>query len=282
MQILSQKWESKEFPAGIDQVPFANKEKQQEKEMSSGKYAALSGAISREQAIANISNNLANVNTSGYKKSQVSFESILQGKQQIDKAKNINYDRIYTNYTDFTQGSLRQTDDPLNVAIAGKGFLKVQGKEGALYTRQGGLTLTNDGTLTTVNGLPLLNDSGTPIVLPDTDIKDISIGEDGSIFVIGKDNTRISAGKIAIVDVEDKEKLRHVSDTTYKLDDPNMEFAAKDFRLIQGSLELSNVNTAAELSKMIDYHRTFDTYTKAIKAYSTIAEKQEELGSING
>ncbi len=250
--------------------------------MSSGKYAALSGAISREQAIANISNNLANINTSGYKKGQVSFEAILRGKEQIDNAKNINYDRIYTSYTDFTQGPIRQTEDPLNIAITGKGFLKVQGKEGTLYTRRGDLAITSDGTLTTTSGLPVLSESGTIITVPNTDIKDINIAQDGNIFVIDSNNIQTSAGKIAVVDVKDTKKLSHVSDTAYRLDDPAMEVEAEGFALIQGSLELSNVNPAAELTRMIDYHRTFNTYHKVLKAYSTIAEKQEELGTLNG
>ncbi|PID74883.1 MAG: flagellar basal-body rod protein FlgF [Desulfobacterales bacterium] len=226
------------------------------KPMSSGKYAALSGAISREQAIANVSSNLANINTSGFKKSQVSFESILRGQDQIKKAKNINYDRIYTSYTNFTQGPIRQTEDPFNVAITGEGFLKVQGKDGTLYTRRGDLAVTNDGVLTTSNGLPVIGESGSLITLPDTDIKEINIAEDGSIFVIDHNNLEVSAGKIAVVDIKDKEKLSHVSDTTYKLDDPAQETIAENFTLIQGSLELSNVNPAEELSKMIDYHRT--------------------------
>lgn len=250
--------------------------------MSSGKYAALAGAISREQAIANITNNLANIQTSGYKKSRTSFEAILRERQQTGKAKNINYDRVYTNRTDFSQGLIRETGDPLSVALAGKGFLKLQGKDGVLYTRRGDLAVASDGTLTTTTGLPVLNEAGSPISLPDTDLKEISIGEDGNIFIMGRDNTRIAAGKIAIVDVEDSNKLSHVSDTTYKLEDPNMEFAADDFRLIQGSIELSNVNPTAELAGMIDHHRTFDTYHKVIKAYSTIAEKQEELGTLSG
>lgn len=250
--------------------------------MSSGKYAALSGAISREQAISNITNNLANINTSGYKKSQVSFESILRDQQQIDKAKNINYARVYTNRTDFSQGPLRETQDPLSVAIAGRGFLKVQGSEEVLYTRRGDLAVREDGTLTTRNGLPILSDGGGPIILPDTDLKEISIGEDGDIFVMGRDNTRIEAGRIAVVDIEDTDELSHVSDTTYKLENPNMEFPAADFRLIQGNLELSNVNPTAELARMIDNHRTFDTYHKVIKAYSSISEKQGELGSLSG
>ena len=62
--------------------------------MVSGKYSALAGAISREQALANISNNLANVSTTGYKKMLVSFESILKSEQQVDDAKGMNYNRI--------------------------------------------------------------------------------------------------------------------------------------------------------------------------------------------
>lgn len=250
--------------------------------MGSGKYAALAGAISREQAIANISNNLANVNTSGYKKSQVSFEAILRGEEQRNNAKNINYDRIYTNYTDYSQGPLRETQDPLNIALSGRGFLKLQGPEDILYTRRGDLAVTSDGTLTTRSGLPVLDDAGSPISIPDTDIKEISIGEDGNIFVLGRDNTRTAVGRLALVDVEDTNKLSHVSDTTFRLEDPNMEFEADNLRVIQGSLELSNVNTTAEMAKMIDYNRTFETYHKVIKAYSKLGEKQEELGTLSG
>ena len=96
--------------------------------MGSGKYSALAGAISREQTIANITNNLANLSTSGYKKSNVSFETVLKGEQQATKAKGINYNRVRNNFTDFTPGAVRQTDDPLDMVIHGEGFFKLTGR----------------------------------------------------------------------------------------------------------------------------------------------------------
>jgi len=124
--------------------------------MVSGKYSALAGAISREQSIANISANLANINTSGYKKSMVSFESILRGEQQTNEGKGINYNRIRNNFTDFSPGAIRQTEDPLDLAIQGNGFFRVQGPGGVHYTRRGDFAINQDGLLTTSNDLPVL------------------------------------------------------------------------------------------------------------------------------
>ncbi len=250
--------------------------------MGSGKYSALAGAISREQAIANISNNLANINTSGFKRSKISFAAILRGEAQIEQAKGINYDRTAVNYNDFSEGAIRQTNDPLNIAIKGDGFLKLQGANGILYTRRGDLAVRNDGTLTTSGGIPVLDEAGTPVSIPQSDIMEIVIAADGTVNVIGRDNTTTAAGKIAVVNIEDTSRLSHISDTTYAVDDPNLEFPAAEYRVVQGALEMSNVNMMAEMSQMIDYHRAYDINHKVIKAYSSIAEKEEELGTLTG
>ena len=119
--------------------------------MVSGKYSALTGAIAREQAIANISNNLANINTSGYKKSRLSFEALLAGKKQTEVANGINYTRTRVNFTDFSGGALRQTDNPLDMAIHGDGFFKVLGSDGVRYTRRGDFVVNSQGILSTSN-----------------------------------------------------------------------------------------------------------------------------------
>ena len=75
--------------------------------MVSGKYSALAGAISRQQAINNLSNNIANINTTGFKKSNLSFEAILRGKQQVGADEGINYSRVSQNKVDFSQGAFR-------------------------------------------------------------------------------------------------------------------------------------------------------------------------------
>lgn len=248
--------------------------------MVSGKYSALAGAISREQAIANLSNNLANISTSGYKKSDISFESILKGAEQSSAAKGVNYDRVAKNYTDFTPGAIRSTENPLDLAIQGEGFLKVQGPTGILYTRRGDLTIDSLGQLTTSNGLPVLDDGNAPISIPDTDTSKIAIGDGGIISILGPRGTRSEVAQLGLVDIADTTQLRRESDTTFSLATGALETPSEDSRIIQGSLELSNVNMSASMAQMIDNYRTFETYHKVLKSYSTIGEQQEELGTL--
>ncbi len=248
--------------------------------MGSGKYSALAGAISREQAIANLSNNLANISTSGYKKSNISFESVLQEQTQVNAAKGKNYNRIGKNYTDFSPGAIRTTENPLDLAIHGEGFLKVQGPEGILYTRRGDLAINAEGLLTTTNGLPVLDDGNGQITIPDTDTSKVAIGDEGTIYILGPQGSRSEVAQLAVVDIADKQKLRRESDTTFSLEQGALETLSEDSRVVQGALELSNVDMAEGMAKMIDNYRTFETYHKVLKSYSTIGEQQEELGTL--
>lgn len=248
--------------------------------MVSGKYSALSGAIARDQAIANISNNLANISSSGYKKSQVSFESLLRGEQQAKQAKGINYSRVRENFTDFSPGAIRQTDNPLDLAIHGDGFFKVQGQNAVLYTRRGDFTLNAEGVLTTGNGLPVLDEGNGQIIIPDTDTSKVAVGDNGTIFLLGPQGTRTEVARLAIMDIDDKKKLKREGDTAFSLEEGGNETQSETSRVIQGSLELSNINMAAELTQMIDNYRAFENYHKVLKSYSSISEQQDELGSL--
>jgi flagellar basal-body rod protein FlgF len=248
--------------------------------MVSGKYSALAGAISREQSIANIANNLANVNTNGYRKTMVSFESVLRGAQQSSEAKGINYTRISKNFSDFEPGAIRQTNNPLDLAISGEGFFKVQGPDDVLYTRRGDFKIDESGLLTTSNGFPVLNNANETITIPDTDTKKISVGDDGTVYTLLPRDERDEISQIAVVDIEDTNQLKRESDTTFSLLDKNLESESENYRVLQGELELSNVNMTGELARMIDSYRTFETYHKVLKSYSTISELEEELGTL--
>ena len=248
--------------------------------MVSGKYSALSGAITREQTIANISNNLANISTTGYKRANVSFESVLKGEKQATEAKGINYNRINNSFTDFSPGAIRQTDDPLDVTIHGEGFLKVQGPNGTLYTKRGDLAIDGQGLLTTSNGLSVLDDADGEITIPDTESSKIAFSDSGAIYTLGEQGARTEVGQLGIFNIADQTKLKRESDTTFSLEDAALEIPDEGSRIIQGSLELSNVNMASEMTKMIDSYRTFETYHKVLKSYSTIGEQQTELGTL--
>ncbi len=248
--------------------------------MVSGKYTALAGAISREQAIANLSNNLANVSTSGYKKSNISFESILKEQTQTRTAKGINFNRVGTNFTDFSPGPIRMTDNPLDVTIEGEGFFQVQGPAGILYTRRGDMAISAEGQLTTSNGLPVLDNGNAPITIPDTDISKVAVGDDGTIYTLGPQGARSEVAQLAVVDIADKLQLTRESDTTFSLATGALAIPSENFRVIQGGLELSNVNMAEGMAEMINNYRTFETYHKVLKSYQTISEQQEELGTL--
>ena len=249
--------------------------------MVSGKYSALAGAISRQQAINNISNNLANVNTTGFKKSNVAFEAILKGKQQIGNDQGINYSRVHQNKTDFSQGAFKSTENPLDLAIQGEGFFKLQGPNGILYTRRGDFGIRSDGVLTTRHGLPVLSQDGEEITIPETQISQIAFADDGTIFIMGAQGQRQEVGKVGVVNIKDTNLLKKEADTTFSLEAGGQEIDPENAQVLQGSLEISNVNTIQMMAQLIDNQRIFETLNKAIKSYSKISEQQEKLGRLS-
>ncbi len=249
--------------------------------MVSGKYSALSAAIAREQHIANISANLANVTTTGYKKHGMSFESILQGEKQMLDAKGINYNRVAKNYVDFSQGALQQTNNPFNFAIVGDGFFKVRGLEEDLLTRNGNFIVDQKGTLVTDTGKPVLDTGNGEIIIPNAQAVQITVDARGRIFTVDAAGNSAEIAQLAVVDVEERGELIRREDTTFALPETAGEIPAERFSISQGSLEVSNVNMTEEMADMIKENRLYTTYHNVLKGYSTLGEKLEELGSIS-
>lgn len=248
--------------------------------MVSGKYSALTGAISREQRLANIATNLANINTVGYKKSRMSFESLLRGEQQTTSAKGINYSRVRENFTEFSPGSIKDTGNSLDLAIQGKGFFKVQSGDGYSYTRRGDFHVAQDGTLLTGNDLPVLDQGNAPITIPDSNTSNISTNSLGEISVLSPEGTREVVAVLGIYTIDDPLLLKRESDTLFSLEEGGQEILSQEPQVRSGSLEVSNVNMTEEMALMIDTRRTFESYQKVIKAYSKLGQKMDELGSI--
>jgi len=249
--------------------------------MVSGKYSALAGAVSREQAVANIANNLANVNTTGYKKMLVSFESILRGSKQTTDANGINYSRIRQTFTDFSSGPVKETGNTYDLAIHGTGFFKVLGPEGPLYTRNGSFHLDGNGALLTKNGYPVLSDGDTPVEIPQAGTSKISINSLGAISSLDELGNREEVGQIALVAIDDPSKLKRRDNTMFELQQGAQEVVLDDPQIVSGGLEVSNVNMVDEMTRMIAGHRLYETYHKILKGYSTISEQQNELGTIS-
>jgi flagellar basal-body rod protein FlgF/flagellar basal-body rod protein FlgG len=243
--------------------------------MGSGKYGALSGAVAREQAMSNIAANLANVSTTGFKKDRISFAAILRGTTQVANGRGINLTRIRTIGTDFSQGGMQTTGRPLDVAIDGEGFFKVQRGQDIFYTRAGRLMIDDNGMLKTEDGLNVLGPGNGPLQIDTAEGKDIFIAESGDIAV----NGTLTGGRVQVVTVADPNKLVKVGDGLYKLEEGGDQ-PLDSARVVQGNLETSNVNMMEEMTAMIAAQRSFEAHTKVIESYSKLGEKQDELGSV--
>ena len=243
--------------------------------MVSGKYSALSGMVSRDQAMGNIAANLANVSTTGFKKDRVSFAAMLRGVKQADETRGINYARIRAINADFSQGAIQVTDRPLDVAIDGEGFLKVRKNNEIFYTRAGRLALDGNGMVQTEDGFTVLGAGDAPLQIDTTQGKNIVIAESGDIAVNGTP----SGGRLQVYGINNPEQLVKVGQSLYKLPEGNDQPLA-EFRVIQGGLETSNVNMMEEMTAMITAQRIFEAHAKTLESYSKLGEKQDELGSL--
>ncbi len=249
--------------------------------MVSGKYSALSGAITREQNMSTISENLANVTTPGYKKSGMSFEAMLRGEKQLVETRGINYNRVSSTYVEYSQGALQQTEDPFHFALVGNGFFKVRGPNKDLLTRNGTFILDSNGTLVTDRGRTVLSAGGGEISVPNANTTKIIADEEGRIFSVDVDGNRVEIAQLAIVDVADRSTLVREDDTSFSLGAGAAEINPENMRLVQGSFEISNVNMTVEMSRMIRDNRYYASYHNMLKGYSNLSEKLEELGTLS-
>ncbi len=244
--------------------------------MVSGKYSALSGAVSREQTMANISNNMANIDTTGFKKDRISFEALLKGSQQMANGRGINYSRIRKIGVDFSQGPLRETGRDLDVAISGKGFFKIRGNGETFFSRNGSFYVDNNGLLKTADNFDVLDGSSQPIQLAGAQGKKIHIDESGNISL---DNIP-SGQKIQVFTVSDQTKLEKAGNSLFTLQKGATSQPTDTTAIIQGNLEGSNINMVEEMTMMINTQRRFDACLKVEKNYSNLSERQNELGTV--
>ncbi len=236
--------------------------------MSSGIYSALSGAVAQMQRLDVISNNLANIDTVGFKQDRLRFESLLKGAV-VKGGRGIDLVRVADSSPDLSQGTLRSTGNSLDVAIDGEGYLRVEGPQGVLYTRQGSLQLDGEGFLRTASGLKVLGESG-PLSLPDAEVL---IDEEGRIFHEGSEVGRLS------LYLPGAGRLEKRGEGTFALSGGEA-VEAEGARLLQGSQELSNVNPLREMAHLMETLRAFEAYQKMMKTYGNLAAKADELGSV--
>ena len=207
-----------------------------------------------------IADNIANVNTVGFKADSSLFEEYLMPGAHEDNFKGsdrrVSYVQDRGTYRNFTQGPAEQTRNPLDIAISGDAFFVVQTAGGERYTRDGGLQINNQGQLVTASGDPVLGTSG-PIVFQPTD-KAINIAADGNITVLeGTGRTDSVRGKLRLVNFADPQKLVKDGGNLYSAGQGIAAQPDTTSRVRAGFIEKSNVNSVHEMSRMIEITRTY-------------------------
>lgn len=241
--------------------------------MNRGLYLASSGMKTRQQNLKLISNNLANSNTAGYKTDdgvQRSFSDVLISK--IEKGKKPRQlgglgtgVGLEDNYTDFNQGSLRNTGNSLDLAIEGDGFFAVQTPEGERYTRNGNFTLNNQGQIVTQQGYQLMGERGP---LQTIDGRQIAVDKNGQLFL-----GDIPGDSVKVVTFEEKNQLTKIGDNLYQTPEGVEEVTPDNYQIRQGYLEESNVNIVQEMAKMIEGNRLYQANQQVISNINNTLNK---------
>jgi len=233
----------------------------------------LSKQMVLERQMDVVANNVANVNTNGFKADRSLFEEYLRSPAHEDNFvrsdRRVSFVQDRATFKDFAAGNIEQTKNPLDISIDGKAFLTVQTAAGERYTRDGGLQINNQGQLVTAGGNPVLGTSG-PIVFQPTD-KEISIAADGTVTVI-EGTARVDSirGKLRLASFADAQKLVKEGSNLYSAGPgvaPQPDLTSK---VRQGYVEKSNVNAVTEMSRMIEITRTYTQISALLQQQSDL------------
>lgn len=256
--------------------------------MVKGLFTAYTGMINEQHRMDVLTNNLANASTVGYKKegaTSQAFDEVLalKIKDTTDPGKvkplgNISLGvKIGENYTDYSQGSLRETHNSYDMALAGSGFFKVEfknkaGQTSTKYTRDGGFTLNKDGYLVTKDGDFVLGKNGRIQLNP---LQNSVIDKTGNIF----QNDRLVA-TLDIADFEDYNYLEKYGENYYQTVNGAKEKNG-DCQIMTGYLEMSNIKVVSEMVEMISISRAYETNQKLIQTYdSTLEIAANQIGKV--
>ncbi len=266
-------------------------------------WVPLSGAKAQQRRVETIANNVANANTTAFKKDQAVFKEHLTAYEKgtdidlpnkewapedfyrsygAEKA----HVKVDGTYTKFTQGQISPTNNPFDIALEGKGFIEVLSPNGIRYTRKGNLYLNNEGELVTDGGNRVLSSLVIPEGTPEERQAALENAPDPKDRVIRVGNQPLNinqkgelhqqgnlVGKISIVEFKDLTALQKEGNSVFVNKSVDNRADKSSTLVHQGSLELSNVNPIQEMSKLIQAHRQLESIQRVIKTYDNMAGK---------
>lgn len=235
--------------------------------------------LSRQAALRNqlsvVANNLANINTTGFKAQRLLFEEYLmpvaEASSFSDGDQDVSYVVDYGASSNFEAGSISLTENAFDVAVEGNGFFVIDTPDGERFTRNGAFHLDATGQMVTADGRPVLGEGG-PLVFT-ADDTDVTIAEDGTI------STALGVkGRLRMVEFENPQTLSRIGDNLFVGENPQ---PAERIRVLQGAVEKSNVSGVIEVTRMIEITRQYTAVSKMINEGDELLRKAiERLGSV--
>ena len=248
-------------------------------------WTAASGMVAQQTNLDTISNNLSNINTTGYKTEAVNFKSLIYQTLQQKS-----YDRPAAIVSSFTQGALLESSGAFDYAIEGEGFFMVRQNDGTIgYTRNGNfnVAVSEDGlALADSNGNPVLDVNGDPITFPKgTDSSKLSVDQFGNfMYPDNTGNAQLMGIQIGLANFPNPAGLERSSDTIMKESEasgqPTIYMANQlNSKIVSGYLEGSNVQAVDEMVNMIIAQRAYEMNSKAITASDEMLQQANNLRS---
>ena len=224
---------------------------------------AASGMRARMESLDMLANNLANASTGGYKTDREFFGLyVSQEAQEIDgQGLDGSPDQlpvIERQYTDFSQGTILTTGNPLDFALSGRGFFAINGPIGPLFTRNGSFKLTSAGVLVTGDGMPVRNRNGGGVIQTRSS-SNLEVAADGTILQDGQ-----PLGRFDVVSFDEPAQLTKQGMNYFHQIDATLAPAVSDAQVYQGRLEGSNVGSAESSVRLISVLRQFEMLSKAV------------------
>ncbi|MBE6453125.1 MAG: flagellar basal-body rod protein FlgF [Alphaproteobacteria bacterium] len=223
--------------------------------MDNTNYIALSRQMALWKQMDILSNNMANMNTSGYKQDQALFTSYMvetpdaQGIGSVP----LYFTEDFGSFQNFAEGAIVETGNTFDLAIKGDAFFCLETKAGEMYTRKGNFTLNSEGMLVSGDGDAVLSENNEPLFFAPGE-SEITITESGDVIT---ENGLV--GRLKLVSFADNQKLLKIAGTMFENVDGNpMEIGADNIVIAQGAIEKSNVNPIEEMTRLINVQRSYE------------------------
>ncbi|MCC7253293.1 flagellar basal-body rod protein FlgF [Hyphomicrobium sp.] len=237
-------------------------------------YVSLSGQMALMRRMETVAHNVANVTTAGFRAEEIKFDELLSQKTDAPTA----FVSAGSTYISRKAGEITRTENPLDVAVTGDAWLAFQGPNGAVYTRDGRMTMTPEGELRTLNGHPVLDVGGAPIQL----------NPNGGAPAIASDGTitqgQQQMGALGLFTIPEQANLMRFENSGVLPDmpaEPALDFNRVGIR--QGFIEQANVNPVSEISRLIQIQRSFDSISNAMnRSEDTLSSAVRTLGETGG